>query len=90
MFTITFNQKTSAYASRNLNDNLTFLRIIETTTNDLFRIRGYSYINDIYEALGVKWNPEWDNLCRIYEEGSEIKFKIARQDESGEIVIDVE
>ena len=76
MFKITFDQKTSAYASKDFESNLMFIRINEHHFNDLLKIRGYVYINSIYESLGIKWDPKWDNVCYIYEEGKRIEFEI--------------
>ena len=91
MFRITFNHETSRYAFTDLEKNLKYVKTFEKYTNDLFRVRGYLYINDIYEDLGVEWNPEWKNLCRIYEEGARIDFKIAKQNRStGEIILDID
>lgn len=89
MYRITFNQKTSAYASKNQEANLMFLRLMENTANKLFKTRGYSYINDIYEDFGVEWNPEWENLCRIYN-GVPIKFLIVQYSDDGGIIFDID
>lgn len=36
---------------------------------ELFMNRGYLYLNYIYEALGAKWNPDWENVCYRIENG---------------------
>ena len=36
---------------------------------ELFMNRGYLYLNYIYESLGVKWNPDWENTCYRIENG---------------------
>lgn len=33
---------------------------------DLCRIRGYIYLNQIYETLGIKWNPSNENILFRY------------------------
>lgn len=42
--------------------------LIECTTQwlyDLFNVRGYMYLNDIYERFGVVWDPHELNECFI-------------------------
>lgn len=75
MFTITFNQSTSPCASKGTEENLMFIRYIEKFVNDLLERRGYIYVNQIYELLGVKWDPERDNLCCIKDK-KRIEFNI--------------
>lgn len=41
--------------------NLMFLRATENHLKDLLNSRGYIYTNQIYEALGIKWNPKNEN-----------------------------
>ena len=36
---------------------------------DLLTVRGYVYLNQIYEQLYVKWDPKWDNPCCICNDG---------------------
>ena len=36
---------------------------------DIFINRGYLYLNYIYERLGAKWNPDWENMCYRIENG---------------------
>ena len=31
-----------------------------------FKIRGYVYLNTIYESFGVGWDPNWSNDCSLY------------------------
>ena len=33
---------------------------------DLFKHRGYIYLNQIYEALGVRWDSTKENVLWIY------------------------
>lgn len=30
--------------------------------HDLFEHRGYLYLNQVYETLGVEWNPDDNNI----------------------------
>lgn len=41
----------------------------------LCKYRGYLYLNYIYEALGAKWNPDWENVCYRIENGP-LRMKI--------------
>lgn len=43
--------------------NIRFFRCREQYINDTIRSRGYIYLNQIYELLGLKWNPEDANPC---------------------------
>ena len=33
---------------------------------DMFRIRGYLYLNQVYEYFGMKWNPDDENTLIRY------------------------
>lgn len=46
--------------------NIWFLLTQERYLHDLLKARGYLYFNQIYEALGAIWNPEYDNKCLRY------------------------
>lgn len=83
MLQFTFNSKTSAYADRHSEVNLMFIRQQEVYFNDILRVRGYIYLNTIYEMLGVKWDPEWENLCLLYKPNASLKFGIRCANEDG-------
>ena len=40
-----------------------FLRAMEQHINEIIRVRGYIYLNLIYELLGCEWNPDDRNPC---------------------------
>ena len=42
---------------------------------ELFMNRGYLYLNYIYETLGAKWDPDWENVCYRIENGP-LRMKI--------------
>ena len=44
-----------------------FLRAQENYIKDILKERGYIYLNQIYELLDVRWNPDDDNLCFKYD-----------------------
>ena len=88
MFKITFNQNTSVYASKSKVADRMYIRMQEDYVNDLLRIRGYVYTNQIYESLGVAWDPERENLCLIYDGGNKINFHVQSVNDGFEITID--
>lgn len=55
--------KMSSKWERDPGVNLWFLRITERNINDTIRFRGYIYLNQIYEMLGIRWNPDDKNPC---------------------------
>lgn len=84
MDTFTFNSKTSPAARPNdAEANLLFLRCQERYLTDLLRARGYIYHSTIYETLGIKWDPEWENLCLLWKDGAEVKLAIRGVNEDG-------
>lgn len=52
--------------STNEGFNSMFLLAQERYLHDLLKARGYLYFNQIYEALGAVWNPEYVNKCLRY------------------------
>lgn len=51
------------YWTANRDANCVFLRHTEQFVNHTIRARGYIYLNQIFELLGLKWNPEDANPC---------------------------
>lgn len=52
-----------------VDEDLANAHYLESTKDfimDVYRCRGYIYLNQIYENLGVSWNPENDNLLFRY------------------------
>lgn len=45
------------------NCNFAFLTMTENYLNETIRHRGYVYLNQICEQLGVEWDPDEVNLC---------------------------
>jgi hypothetical protein len=43
--------------------NEMFIKCTENHINGIISHRGYIYLNQICEALGVEWNPDDDNPC---------------------------
>lgn len=67
-----FNQDTSVYSEPDEVFNLHFVRSKQIYLNELLRARGYVYMNQIYETLGLRWDPERENRCYIYKRGDRI------------------
>ncbi len=88
MFKVSINPEESIYAEKDDERNLMMIRYTELNVNDYFKKRGYMYISTIYELLGVRWNPEWENLCRIYKDGDRINFKVHKGKNGYEVYID--
>ena len=83
MFTITFNSKTSPYATTDVKVNRMFILQHELHFNTMLKVRGYIYLNTIYEMFGIKWNPEWENLCLRYEPNMKLRLAIRGSNEDG-------
>ena len=41
---------------------------------EVCRVRGYIYLNQIYEHLGIKWNPSNENILLRYSGNKDWKF----------------
>lgn len=66
---IRFNEK-NIYFERKPENNWQFLRRTSVYLKEKLRLRGYIYLNDIYEAFGAEWKPEWENECIVSTNGS--------------------
>lgn len=84
---IIFNQNTSVNAEGDYEHDYMFLRYIGTHLIDLFKVRGYIYLNQIYEFCGVKWNPNDENKCWISDK-SDLSFNVRNIDEGFEIIFE--
>ena len=47
--------------------NVMYLKSMERYFNDFIRTRGYIYLNQIYEALGLEWDPNKENSKTRYD-----------------------
>ena len=74
METITFDAHCSAW-SPNGEYNCFYLNTQRQHFQHLCKYRGYLYLNYIYETLGAKWNPDWENTCYRIENGP-LRMKI--------------
>lgn len=48
--------------------NLIKAKYVTNMIMDLFRIRGYLYLNQVYEHFGLDWNPDNENTLIRYHE----------------------
>lgn len=63
--TIIFDKK-SPYWSMNGRTNEAFIKNQINCMYDRIRYNGYIYFSDIYNLLGVEWNPYDNNVCLIH------------------------
>ena len=68
MKTIVFD-KNSYKWDKDCELNSLILRQIFNWLKDLFSCRGYVYLNQICEHLGINWNPNDENICYKKENG---------------------
>lgn len=66
--------------------NKSYLHYNMNYVKDILKYRGYIYLNQIYEMLGLKWNPERDNYCI---RNTDVKITIKEDNERQEWVIDI-
>lgn len=79
--TFTFDKNNPNWTN-NHDCNMMFLRATELHLNAVIQSRGYVYKNQIFEQLGLKWNPEDENPCLKYVgvKGSKfVEFEVIRQ-----------
>ncbi len=67
-------QNSSAWTGDSLHD-LTFVWLMEDYLCTLWRSKGYLFMNEIYEALGVAWDPHDDNDCMLYNRNAICPFE---------------
>lgn len=79
----TFNSKTSPYATTDVEHNQMFIRLREDYFNDILKVRGYIYLNTIYEMLGVEWDPDWYNPCLRYQPCAKLRLSVRTANEDG-------
>ena len=68
MKTILFDETCTGW-TKFVDANVLYLGLQRDYLNDLLIARGYVYLNDIYESLGAKWNPDDENICYRSENG---------------------
>lgn len=73
MKTIIFDQK-SLCCSKDDERSRTFIELQKGYLKEKLRFRGYIYLNEVYESLGVEWNPDDENVC--YRKGDDFVMEI--------------
>ena len=77
--------------TRNEHYNYSFLRAQEDYINDIVRHRGYMYLNQIFEILGIEWHPDYENPC-VRTDGSDhisfVQFEVFKQP-NNEILVNI-
>lgn len=85
---IKFNKDTSKeFYEDHIDYNRMLIRSRETHFNDVLTVRGYVYLNYIYDAFGLRWNPRWENHCIIREDVDMIRFKTRKVKDGYNITI---
>jgi len=62
MKTIYFDSTSSEWR-KNWESNRLFLWAAMHYFKDMVKYRGYLYLNQIYEYIGMTWNPNDENVC---------------------------
>ena len=58
-----FDERSYRWRKGEPEHNLFMVRSHMHYLSDTMRIRGYIYLNQIYESLGVEWYPNDGNIC---------------------------
>lgn len=62
-----------------------FLRVRGNHLKNLLKCRGYLYLNQIHEKFGIWWDPSWENILYLADDGP-IAFEFEPM-ENGDILI---
>ena len=73
------------YWTRDRNTNIMFLKMQEYYCNELLRTRGWLFLRDVYEMLGIRVTKESCLVGWIFEENNQygdnvVKFNIIESD----------
>lgn len=78
--TMIFDEK-SSYWERNFEFNKAFVKSQLMYVRDLYLAKGYMYLEYIYNALGIKWDPRNENTCWILNRDGELEMSIYYSDQ---------
>ena len=81
---IIFNKNTSVAAEGDDEHDYMLVRYTTHRLEELFNVRGYIYLNQIYEYFGVKWDPNDENYCYTIDK-DRLAFSVLSIDEGLEI-----
>ena len=84
MIEIHFDSKSGAW-SKDMSINRFFVARQCDYLIEKFYHKGYIYLNDIYESLCIRWNPDNENVCC----GKDGKFLPAWDTKEDEIIITI-
>lgn len=71
--------------------NLMFMKQQTLYWTTMLQKRGYVYLNQLYESIGVEWSPENENTCFKIGEYSSVTFSIRRlHDETYGVSINIQ
>ncbi len=87
--TIRFDKNSSKWVDENFEFNRLLVKTQHEYIKDLCKHQGYIYLNTIYELLGLKWNPDNENVCWVFERDGEPKISVVPCDSCGKIRIDI-
>lgn len=85
--TIKFDRNCVAWTNEDYR-NQCYLNLQTQYISEILKNRAYLYLSSIYEILGVKWNPEWKNICYLAEFG-ELYYEIERDEETESYLIKI-
>lgn len=63
-----FFDESSPYWEKNAEYNLTFLKAQQRYANDMLKSRGYLYLNEVYDMLGLEWSEAGQIIGWIYDD----------------------
>ena len=89
MKTIIFNKDTSwKYDSSDQDHNRYFLKGTLDELECSFGTYGYLYLNNVYERLRVKWNPDNENVVFKKDDGP-IRLEVYRNEDTNEYIVTI-
>ena len=89
-YEVLFNKECDTYYTKNPEYNMMFLRHTEVLFNDLLRKRGYIFLRDIIEGMGIKPTRDmllagwvWKEQCQYIRQ---IEFEVFAQENGIKII----
>ena len=87
MKTIIFSKDTSwKYNSSDQDYNCYFLKEKLRSLEHSFEIYGYLYLNNVYERLFIKWNPNNENVVFKKDDGP-IRLEFDHNEDTNEYIV---
>ncbi len=89
MKTIIFSKDTSwKYDSSDQDYNRYFLREKLRSLEHSFEVYGYLYLNNVYERLFIKWNPNNENVVFKKDDGP-IRLEFDHHEDTNEYIVTI-